>query len=85
MSLATLTLARYILESSLVEYVYVMQRASLMAAACLLLAMRMNADGDWVRFDDNLYITGSDSNCLILFCCTLKKKSGKIDLNALTK
>lgn len=48
-SLVTLTLARYILESSLVDYMYVHQRASLMAAASLLLAMRMNADGEWVR------------------------------------
>ena len=61
-SLVTLTLARYILESSLVEYMYVMQRSSLMAAASLLLAMRMNADGDWVRCDMSLMVI------ITLFC-----------------
>jgi len=44
----TLTLSRYILESSLVDYLFVGYRESLMAAACLLLAMYMNNDGVWV-------------------------------------
>ena len=47
-SLQTLTLSRYILESSLLEYPFVSHRESLMAAACLLLAMCMNGDGVWV-------------------------------------
>jgi cyclin B len=37
----TLTLARYILETSLLEYDFVPVRASKMAAACLSLAMEM--------------------------------------------
>ena len=47
-SMVTLTLSRYILESSLLDYSFVGRRESLMAAACLLLAMCMNNDGVWV-------------------------------------
>jgi len=47
-STPTLTLARYILEASLMDYSYVSCHESLMAAACLLLAMNMNCDGQWV-------------------------------------
>jgi len=46
-SLVTLTLARYILESSLLDYSFVCRSDSMMAAACLLLAMKMNSDGNW--------------------------------------
>uniref|UniRef100_F1KW10 G2/mitotic-specific cyclin-B3 n=1 Tax=Ascaris suum TaxID=6253 RepID=F1KW10_ASCSU len=42
-----LTLARYILETSLMFYEFVAVPESLMAAACLLLALRMNSSGDW--------------------------------------
>jgi len=45
----TLTLSRYILESSLLDYLFVGHRESLVAAACLLLAMFMNNEGVWVR------------------------------------
>ena len=47
-STPTLTLARYILETSLMDYSYVSCHESMMAAACLLLAMNMNCDGQWV-------------------------------------
>lgn len=43
----TLTLARYILETSLLEYDYVAIRASKMAAACLNLAMAMKNLHEW--------------------------------------
>ena len=43
----TLTLARYILETSLLEYDYVTIRASKMAAACLKLAMAMKNLHEW--------------------------------------
>ena len=43
----TLTLARYILETSLLEYDYVPVRASKMAAACLCLAMSMKDMNEW--------------------------------------
>jgi len=47
-SIVTLTLSRYILESSLLDYMFVGRHESLMAAACLLLAMYMNKEGVWV-------------------------------------
>ena len=56
MSLVTLTLSRYILESSLLDYRFVGHRESLMAAACLLLAMCMNSDGVWVCLQRNYYL-----------------------------
>lgn len=43
----TLTLARYILETSLLEYDFVPVRASQMAAACLSLAMAMKDINEW--------------------------------------
>ena len=43
----TLTLARYILETSLLEYDFVPVRASKMAAACLFLAMAMKDMNEW--------------------------------------
>jgi cyclin B len=43
----TLTLARYILETSLMEYDFVPMRASKMAAACLSLAMAMKDLNEW--------------------------------------
>jgi len=48
-STPTLTLARFILETSLMDYSYVSCHESKMAAASLLLAMNMNCDGQWVR------------------------------------
>ncbi len=47
--MATLTLARYVLETSLMFYEFVRVSDSLMAAACFLLALRMKKLGDWVR------------------------------------
>lgn len=45
--MATLTLARYILETTLLEYDYVTIRASKLAAACLNLAMAMKGAHEW--------------------------------------
>jgi cyclin B len=47
LSLATLTLARYILESSLLEYSFVSESSSKMAAAALLLALKIKLLGGW--------------------------------------
>jgi len=55
-STVTLTLSRYVLESSLLDYSFVRYRESLMAAACLLLAMHMNSDGVWVSTLDALFL-----------------------------
>ncbi|CAB4014343.1 G2 mitotic-specific cyclin-B3 [Paramuricea clavata] len=46
-TMETLTLARYILETSLLEYDFVPVRASKMAAACLSLAMEMKNLNKW--------------------------------------
>lgn len=43
----TLTLARYILESTLVDYRFLEYRASFLAAACLCLALLMKNICDW--------------------------------------
>ncbi len=47
-SLVTLTLARFILETSLMDVRYVTYRDSHVAASCLWLAMRMKSEGHWV-------------------------------------
>uniref|UniRef100_A0A914RWA1 G2/mitotic-specific cyclin-B3 n=1 Tax=Parascaris equorum TaxID=6256 RepID=A0A914RWA1_PAREQ len=47
MDMGTLTLARYILETSLMFYEFVPVSESLMAAACFLMALRMKGLGDW--------------------------------------
>lgn len=44
----TLTLARYICESSLQVYRFVSVKASLLAAAAMYLALRMKNLGGWV-------------------------------------
>ena len=44
----TLTLARYVLEMSLMENKFLGQRDSKMAAACLQLALKMKKAGEWV-------------------------------------
>ncbi|KAK3095769.1 hypothetical protein FSP39_018809 [Pinctada imbricata] len=46
-SMETLTLSRYILEMSLMEYKFIKYRESKQAAACLYLAMKMKNAGDW--------------------------------------
>jgi len=46
-SIPTLTLARFMLETSLMDYAYVRCSESRLAAAALLLAMRMNSEGCW--------------------------------------
>jgi len=46
-SMSTLTLARYILEMSLMEYSLVTKRDSVIAAAALYIAMKMSKDGEW--------------------------------------
>ncbi|XP_054551707.1 G2/mitotic-specific cyclin-B3 isoform X2 [Talpa occidentalis] len=47
-SMQTLTLARFICEMTLQEYDYVQERASRLAAGCLLLALHMRKLGKWV-------------------------------------
>lgn len=47
-SFDTLTLARYICESSLQVYKFVPVKASLLAAAAMYLALRMKNLGGWV-------------------------------------
>uniref|UniRef100_A0A915A3Z2 G2/mitotic-specific cyclin-B3 n=1 Tax=Parascaris univalens TaxID=6257 RepID=A0A915A3Z2_PARUN len=47
LDMGLLTLARYILETSLMFYEFFAVPESLMAAACLLLALRMNGSADW--------------------------------------
>lgn len=46
-AMPTLTLARYILEMSLMEYSLVTKRDSIIAAAALFIAMKMSKDGVW--------------------------------------
>ncbi|XP_028401388.1 G2/mitotic-specific cyclin-B3-like [Dendronephthya gigantea] len=55
-NMETLTLARYILETSLLEYDFVPVRASKMAAACLCLAMAMKDMNEWTS--TLIYYTG---------------------------
>uniref|UniRef100_A0A915KN46 G2/mitotic-specific cyclin-B3 n=1 Tax=Romanomermis culicivorax TaxID=13658 RepID=A0A915KN46_ROMCU len=47
LGMETLTLARFILESSLMHYEFVSYKESLMASACLLLALKMKNEGEW--------------------------------------
>lgn len=48
-SMETLTLARFILEMSLMEYEFIKYRESKMACACLHLAQRMKKSGEWTE------------------------------------
>ena len=50
-NMETLTLGRYVLEMSLMEYEFVHRSESQMAAAALYLALRMKNICDWVRLD----------------------------------
>jgi hypothetical protein len=52
----TLTLARYILEMSLMEYDIIEERDSLVAAAALLLAIKMKGQPEWVINITILYV-----------------------------
>ncbi|KAK2174850.1 hypothetical protein NP493_773g00000 [Ridgeia piscesae] len=56
MSMETLTLSRYILESSLMDYAYTRTSDSKMAAATLLLAMKMKRCAQWD--DTMIHYTG---------------------------
>ena len=47
MAMPTLTLARYILEFSLMDYSMTSWSDSKMAASCLYLAMQMKSIGEW--------------------------------------
>ncbi|KAH9514220.1 G2/mitotic-specific cyclin-B3 [Bulinus truncatus] len=47
LSLETLTLARFILEMSLMEYEFITEKDSKMAAAALYIAMKMKKEGTW--------------------------------------
>jgi len=46
-TLITLTLARFILETSQMDYNFIRNRESFQAAAALMLAQKMNNDGSW--------------------------------------
>ncbi|XP_005100335.1 G2/mitotic-specific cyclin-B3 [Aplysia californica] len=46
-SMVTLTLARFILEMSLMEYSLITERDSRIAAAALYIAMKMSKEGEW--------------------------------------
>ena len=62
-SMETLTLARYILEMTLMDYEIISLRESEVAAASLLVALRMKKAGDWVGWS----YTDSFVSCLFLF------------------
>ncbi|XP_061171406.1 G2/mitotic-specific cyclin-B3-like [Saccostrea echinata] len=65
-SMETLTMARFILEMSLMEYENIKYRESKMACACLLLAMKMKCAGEWSSTLE--YYTGytaEDLTCLV--------------------
>lgn len=47
--IVTLTLARYLLELSLMEYKFVSYRESVLAAACLFIARRMQREEGWTK------------------------------------
>jgi hypothetical protein len=47
----TLTLARFVLEMSLMEYEIIEEADSRVAAAALLLALRMKGENEWVFID----------------------------------
>lgn len=59
-NIETLTLARFLLESSLLESRFVANRASFMAASCLRLAMMMNSFSEWTP--TLVHFTGYTSN-----------------------
>ena len=59
-SMETLTLARYILEMTLMDYEIISLRESAVAAASLLVALRMKNAGDWVRFHKRMKIQISE-------------------------
>ncbi|KAH3809802.1 G2/mitotic-specific cyclin-B3-like [Dreissena polymorpha] len=62
-SMETLTLGRYILEMSLMEYDFIQRRDSEMAAASLLLALRMKNCGEWTK--TMVYYTGYEESELL--------------------
>ncbi|XP_060064040.1 G2/mitotic-specific cyclin-B3-like [Ylistrum balloti] len=62
-SMETLTLARYILELSLMEYDFLKYRESEMASACLCLAFRMKKCGEWNKTLE--YYTGYQDDQLL--------------------
>jgi len=66
----TLTLTRFILETSLMDYSYVSCLESKMAAACLLLAMNMNCDGEWVSVHQYFIFMAVYSSYLLVLCKT---------------
>ncbi|KAK2158472.1 hypothetical protein LSH36_169g02012 [Paralvinella palmiformis] len=55
-SIVTLTLSRYILETSQMDYSFIQMKDSFRAAAALLLAMKMDASGQWTN--TMVYYTG---------------------------
>nr|AAI06307.1 Ccnb3-a protein [Xenopus laevis] len=62
-TMETLTLARYICELTLQEYDFVQERASKMAASCLLLALQMKGLGRWTATLH--YYSGYQTNDLL--------------------
>lgn len=69
----TLTLARYILELSLMEYDFLKYRESEMAAASLCLAFRMKKCGEWVRRQVSSFVWWSSEHQLYYHCDIEKK------------
>lgn len=56
LDMQTLTVARYVLETSLLFYEFICVPDSLMAAAALLLSMRMIRAGEWVYLFHNILL-----------------------------
>ena len=66
----TLTLARYILEMSLMEYEFVSLRESEVAAASLWLALKMKKAGDWVTLSIKMILKMIIRQPLKIFVCS---------------
>lgn len=58
----TLTLARFVCELSLLEMQFVPVRASLLASACLLIALVTKDLGGWVSVSEHLAILDTNSH-----------------------
>ncbi|KAB0372107.1 hypothetical protein FD755_015899, partial [Muntiacus reevesi] len=67
-SMKTLTLSRFICELTLLEYDYVQERASKLAAASFFLALCMNELGHWLGFENyesvqSIYLFYNQNGC----------------------
>ena len=66
-SMETLTLARYVLEMSLMDYELISLRESEVAAASLLVALKMKKAGDWVSFRFEVRLSSSFNFLSVLY------------------